>query len=220
MGIIRSITALIIGLGVGVIGHEMGFIPGFTELAGLNRESDDADTADFVDFEESLYVSADWADPDNDCQDTRTEMMLAFGLDVVTTEDKCTVLSGTWRDNFTGRTITDPNDVTIVHVVPLFETHYSGAYGWDSERRKAYANHFQPSEAIALMRPKVPLNSTVLIAANDPRAGLGITDWLPEDPQIACDYAQRWVTVKGVWGLNINAPEQDQVEKLLRRCAS
>jgi hypothetical protein len=83
-----------------------------------------------------------WIDEDRDCQNIRHEVLIAESLVPVQfmTESQCRVVSGKWIDPFTGQVFTDPSELDIDHVVPLKEAHESGAWQWDAEKRRRFAN--------------------------------------------------------------------------------
>ena len=70
-----------------------------------------------------------WIDEDRDCQNARHEVLIEESLSSVTfkTGKGCKVLSGSWDDPYSGRTITDATKLDIDHMVPLKEAHESGA---------------------------------------------------------------------------------------------
>ena len=63
------------------------------------------------------------------------------------------MVSGSWNDPYSGRTITDASKLDIDHMVPLKEAHESGAANWPRERERAYANDLDdPDTLIAVDR--------------------------------------------------------------------
>ena len=51
--------------------------------------------------------------------------------------------SGQWLGLFTGTTVTEASKLDVDHMVPLANAHNSGAWNWDADRRKAYANNLE-----------------------------------------------------------------------------
>lgn len=173
-------------------------------------------------FEKSAYLPGDtWADLDGDCQDTRTEVLLALGLDVELDADECVVISGAWRDIFTGEPLNDPAKVAIVRIVPLSAAHESGAWAWDESRKQAFANSFERAANMSL-RPKPPSTSnlaTVSLATSQAKGERPITDWTPSEGQSKiCAYTESWITVKAKWGLAMKEEERKKVAALLSVC--
>ena len=87
-----------------------------------------------------------WADIDQDCQDTRQEILIRDLVDVTLTADGCHVATGTLNDLYTGMTIAfqrgqnTSDDVRIDHVIPLSYAWRAGAWQWSDADREAFAN--------------------------------------------------------------------------------
>ena len=112
-----------------------------------------ADSAGCPKYERESYRH--WIDEDRDCQNARHEVLIEESLSSVTfkTGKGCKVLSGSWDDPYSGRTITDATKLDIDHMVPLKEAHQSGAANWSRERKRAYANDLDdPDTLIAVDR--------------------------------------------------------------------
>ena len=60
----------------------------------------------------------------------------------------CRVVSGSWNEPYSGRTINDATKLDIDHMVPLKEAHQSGAANWLRERKRAYANDLDDPETL------------------------------------------------------------------------
>ncbi len=169
---------------------------------------------------EAYQPGQTWPDLDGDCQDARTEVLLALGLDVEMDDTECTVISGRWRDMFTGLPLDHPDKVAVVPIVPLREAHESGAATWPVERKRAFANGFERAKRMTL-KPVPPLTSnltTVSLTTKKARGDKPITEWLPEGHQRQCDYAEAWVVVKARWGLTMDQEERDKVASILSLC--
>lgn len=132
-----------------------------------------------------------WADLDGDCQDTRDEILIRDGADIVF--DGCDVESGTWVCPYTGKTFTIPGDLDIDHIVPLKEAYLSGAHRWTLKEKECFAND--------------PLN---LIACEDnTNQSKGSRDpakWMPEKNRAW--YKTRWREIKEKYGLRMDAAER------------
>lgn len=152
-----------------------------------------------------------WLDLDGDCMNARHEVLAAESLLPPTlSADGCDVVSGLWRDAYTGETLRDPSDLDVDHFVPLAEAHRSGGHTWDQERRVAYANDVEDSRALI----------AVSASANRSKSDQGPEDWLPPDPAYRCRYATDWVAMKARWSLSMDERERVTVGNLLRGCAS
>ena len=102
------------------------------------------------------------------------------------------MVSGSWDDPYSGKTIIDATQLDIDHMVPFKEAHESGAANWSRERKRAYANDLvDPDTLIAIDRR---LNHQK--GAKDP------AKWLPPNELYQVDYARAWVAVKLNWGID------------------
>jgi len=171
-----------------------------TEAAYPSQDSDAPKPGEPYDRE--LYRH--WIDADGDCQDTRTEVLIAQAAgSVELSTDGCEVVSGKWRGPYTGDSFRDPSALHIDHVVPLKEAHISGAKRWSQGKRERFAN--DPDNLLA-----------VEAGANMSKGSDGPADWLPEFRE--CHYIARWVSVKEKWDLAMDRAEQRTVERLQNLC--
>ena len=115
------------------------------------------------------------------------------------------MVSGSWNDPYSGRTITDATKLDIDRMVPLKEAHESGGHAWDVYRKRDYANDLSdPNTLIAVDRG---LNRQK--GAGDP------AEWLPPNKAYQAEYAQAWVAVKMKWELTADAKEIEVLRTLL-----
>lgn len=159
-----------------------------------------------------------WTDVDGNGCDQRADVLyLWIARDrpsTVRRSGRCAheVYAGTWRDPYTGRTITlgDAKDrhqstlVQIDHLVPLSEAHKSGASGWDARQRLTLAN-----DLTNLTPVYGPTNTSK--SDSDPAA------WRPRK-QYQCDYARRYVAVKAKYRLSVDGSEKAALLDMLDRC--
>ena len=88
------------------------------------------------------------------------------------------MVSGSWNDPYSGRTITDATKLDIDRMVPLKEAHESGGHAWDVYRKRDYANDLSdPNTLIAVDRG---LNRQK--GAGDP------AEWLPPNKAYQAEY--------------------------------
>jgi hypothetical protein len=140
-----------------------------------------------------------WIDDDGDCQDTRQEVLIEETLIAPTLDAAgCRVVSGLWRDEYTGAVYTDPSDLDVDHRVPLANVHRAGGWVWDAARKRAYANDLrQPEHLLA-----------VSASANRSKADRGPNAWRPPLRESWCGYATTWRAVKQRWTLATTADEE------------
>ena len=152
------------------------------------------------------------SDADDDCQDTRQEVLIAESEVPVTFRDKghCVVRSGRWRCPYTGKVLTDPRQLDVDHLVPLHEAHRSGGDAWDRDRRERYANDLSdPMHLVA-----------VDSGANRAKGDKAPHQWMPAAPEHRCEYVRAWIDVKARWGLRTSPPEQDYLDRAQQACAN
>ena len=142
-----------------------------------------------------------WIDADNDCQDTRAEILARDSKTQVA--KSCRVTVGRWLSWYDGQEITQASKIDIDHMVPLKEAWESGAWSWTASQREAYANDLGFNGLLTA----VSASSNRSKSASDP------AEWLPRYEQ--CRYAQDWVAVKYRWQLTIDRSEQQTLRKLL-----
>ena len=86
-----------------------------------------ADSAGCPKYDRKSYRH--WIDEDRDCKNARHEVLVAESISPVgfKTSKGCRVVSGSWNDPYSGKTINDATKLDIDHMVPLKEAHQSGA---------------------------------------------------------------------------------------------
>ena len=148
-----------------------------------------------------------WTDADGDCQNTRAEVLISENTGTLTySSGNCVVSTGTWNDPYTGQTFTIAADLDVDHLVPLAEAHRSGAYAWNLEKRKSYANYLaDPNHLIA-----------VSASANRSKGDQDPAKWLPPNTAYHVQYAQAWAAVKIAWGLTADSAEITALTNILR----
>lgn len=143
----------------------------------------------------------------NGC-DTRNDILRAQ-LDDVTIKPgthECVVLSGRLVDPYSEESVDfvrGHSDVEIDHVVALANAWQTGAFAWDDEKRRNFAN--DPANLLAV---RGDLN-------RHKRDGDAAT-WLP--PRGRCEYVIRQVHVKHTYGLWVTEAEKDALERVLDEC--
>ena len=149
-----------------------------------------------------------WIDANNDCQDTRAEVLIAESTGAVSF-DGCRVVSGSWIGVYSGTTgIVNAGSLDVDHMVPLANAHRSGAWAWSSSRRQDYANDLSdPDHLIA-----------VTASANRSKGARGPEGWRPADSSYWCDYAIDWARIKNEWALSVTPEERSALVEMLSTC--
>lgn len=126
-------------------------------------------------------------------------------------KDNCTVLSGTLKDPYTGKTIQfqkgvgTSSKVQIDHVVALSDAWQKGAQGWDERLRAQFAND--------------PLNLLAVDGPTNNKKGDGdAATWLPPNKNYRCRYVARQIAVKQKYKLWVTNAERDAMERVLTSC--
>jgi len=160
------------------------------------------------DFDVALYGL--WEDADNDCQDARTEVLIAKSWGGVTlSNDGCRVIEGVWFDPFTSETFHDPRVLDVDHFVPIAEVHRSGADRWPASKRREYGNDLKHPDTLVVVSQTTKAK----------RAGKEPMDWLPPNPAVQCEYIETWKKVKDTWELEMDPGEKAFVTWMAQRCA-
>jgi hypothetical protein len=120
-------------------------------------------------------------------------------------EAYCDVASGSWFDPYGGQTYADPEDIDIVHIVPLANAWRSGASSWSTTNRESFAN--VPRDLLS-----------VDDGLNQSKGDKGPEAWKPPRKAYWCVYAKRWIGVKHYWDLSVTGAERSALKQMLGRC--
>jgi hypothetical protein len=145
-----------------------------------------------------------WRDAGKNC-DVRDTVLQRDGEDIKLSG--CNVVSGRWSSVYDNRTLTDPAEVDIDHMVPLANAWRSGADEWNDAERGDFAND--------LTRPQL---LAVSAASNRSKGDQGPEEWKPPNRDYWCTYAESWITVKHHWQLSVTAPEKTALTDMLATC--
>lgn len=149
-----------------------------------------------------------WSDLDDDCQDTRQEVLIESSTEDLSWKDenkKCRVVMGSWADIYTGETIEDASSATVDHVVSLKDAHISGGWAWDPGTKESFAN--DPRNLVITGR-----------SANSSKGSRGPDEWLPPLPEARCPHVRRWLEVKKEYELEMEEAEEALVNYMLKTC--
>ena len=124
----------------------------------------------------------------------------------------CIVTKGKLNDPYTNTTIEfkrgrkSSDLIPIDHVVALGDAWYSGAYQWDADRRRNFAN--DPINLQATNRE-----------SNTQKSAKNAAEWLPPNTAYQCEYVGRQITIKSTYGLSVTPAEKNAMEKVLATCS-
>lgn len=146
-----------------------------------------------------------WITVSGSCN-TRETVLKRDGTSVVV-DSACAAVSGRWFSPYDGATWTAASDVDIDHVVPLADAWRSGASGWTTAKRQAFANDLNHPQLIA-----------VTDDVNQAKGDKSPDQWKPPLASFWCTYAEMWVAAKHEWGLSITSAEKSALASMLDRC--
>lgn len=144
-----------------------------------------------------------WIDEDNDCQDTRAEILIRDSLGPIKFKRNkpCNVSWGRWLCPYTGKEILKASELDIDHIVPLAHAQKSGGAAWPREKKRQFAND--------------PLNLLAVEASANRAKGDQAPDrWRPPRRSYWPEYARRWRTVKGKYNLRISPAEEAALREM------
>ncbi|AIR98162.1 HNH endonuclease family protein [Streptomyces glaucescens] len=146
-----------------------------------------------------------WITQSGTCN-TRETVLKRDGSGVVT-DSSCAATSGSWYSPYDGATWTAASDLDIDHLVPLAEAWDSGADGWTTSRRQAFAND--------LTRPQL---LAVTDNVNQAKGDQDPATWMPSRTAYHCTYVRAWVQVKYYYGLSVDSAEKSALQSRLAAC--
>ncbi len=150
-----------------------------------------------------------WVDADGDRCDARREVLIAEAVVVPRVGSSCSLSGGQWYSVYDGATETGTGSgFDVDHLVPLAEAWDSGAYGWDSDTRRRYANDLGYEHSLVA----VSASSNRQKGASDP------AEWLPVDTSVRCWYVEAWIAVKTRWELSVDTTELQALRQLISQC--
>lgn len=153
-----------------------------------------------------------WIDANGDCQNARAEVLISEAESdtpiTYTTSSKCTVSTGRWFSYYDRVSWTLASDVDIDHMVPLAEAWGSGAAGWTSTRREAFANDLGDYRTLVGVTDNV----------NQSKGDQDPATWLPTYDK--CRYVAEWLAVKIRWGLTADPAEKSVLDSYASSCSN
>ena len=146
-----------------------------------------------------------WVDADQDCRDTRDEVLAKESLVRV---DGCDIQAGKWKSYYDRKTIRRSTDLDIDHMVPLAEAWDSGAKRWTVNTRTRFANDLGDRRSLV----------AVTGSSNRSKSDGDPAEWLPAYAR--CRYVREWVAVKIRWSLKVDRAEKRALVRRAGNCAN
>lgn len=144
-----------------------------------------------------------WIDEDQDCQDTRAEILIRDTLGPIKFKRNkpCNVSWGRWFCPYTGQEVLKASELDIDHIVPLAHAQRNGGANWSREKKRQFAND--------------PMNLlTVAAAVNRAKGDQAPDQWRPPRRAFWPEYARRWRAVKAKYNLRISAAEESALREM------
>lgn len=143
-----------------------------------------------------------WIDEDNDCQNTRHELLQALSsAPPLMKANGCLVLRGRWLDPYSGKVFLEAREIDIDHLIPLKFAWDRGAFYWSLEKRIKFSN--DTMNLFAVDR-----------GLNRQKAAKGPVDWLPPNKEFQCSYVTRFLRVAKIYSLNLSSEEQADLSRV------
>jgi hypothetical protein len=149
-----------------------------------------------------------WIDADSDGCNTRREVLIAESLSRLEIASGCDIVGGSWLSVYDSTTTDDYSELDIDHMVPLKEAWDSGAYAWDYDTRKRFANDLGFDGSLI----------AVTASSNRSKSDRDPAQWLPSNSNHLCQYTANWLQVKYRWNLSIDSSESLALGSLVVAC--
>ena len=146
-----------------------------------------------------------WIDADNDCQDTRAEILIRDSKSTIKFKRNkpCNVSWGQWHDPYTGQVFYKASDIDIDHIVPLAHAYEMGGKYWSREQKRTFANDFENLIAVE-------------DNANQSKGAKPPQEWMPSSKLFHCEYLRRWSYIKTKYALNESKVEKAFIRNVIK----
>jgi hypothetical protein len=148
-----------------------------------------------------------WIDSDNDCQNTRHELLISESLSPVNykNDKKCAVSTGRWYGSYLDKHFTESSDLDVDHIVPLKWAHDHGAAEWSKDRKKEFAND---------------TGNLLLVddSENQSKGAKGPAEWMPPNKAFHCAYLVKWALLIRQYALNPDSSDLSKIRVGLSGC--
>lgn len=160
-----------------------------------------------ADYDRELFPHWDYLG--DDC-DVRDRVLIAEARRGPSTGNSCPVGPGRWLSAYDGVTVREPSELDIDHMVPLAEAWGSGARGWTTVVREAFANDLGYAGSLI----------AVTASSNRSKGDQDPAEWLPPRTAYRCTYVSEWIAVKWRWRLTVDSSEQSALRVLANSCGN
>lgn len=149
-----------------------------------------------------------WVDADGDGCSTRNEVLLDEAEVRPGVGSGCALSGGRWFSYYDATSYTSASSLDIDHMVPLAEAWDSGASGWTTAKRQAFANDLGFHGSLV----------AVSASTNRSKGDQDPADWTPP-AGYRCRYVTEWVSVKHRWNLAVDSREKNALASLASGCS-
>jgi hypothetical protein len=148
-----------------------------------------------------------WTEHADGCN-TRYKVLFRDAVVKPTVEAGCYLANGKWVSPYDGFTTTNPTKLQVDHVVPLAAAWGAGAYRWNSDTRKRFANDLGTSYDLI----------AVSSHSNESKGDDGPDQYLPPRSSFDCRYMADYTAVLWRWHLSIDRAEKSFLSHHLAQC--
>ena len=155
---------------------------------------------------------AGWLHSDEPSCDTRDEILLRDAQTAPSIGPDCELTGGAWVSSYDQLRFTDSSELDIDHIVSLLEHEESQAPDAspladsdEQSKRDQFSN--DPANLIA-----------VSASSNRSKGSKDISEWMPVNEEIWCEYATSWVQVKADYQLTVDPDEYAALHDILTTC--
>lgn len=151
------------------------------------------------------YDRGEWKHWTGSPCNSRQQVLIDQGEDVVVEEKRCKVTSGTWVCPFGLEKFTNPSKIDIDHVVPLGWANRNGGAKWDKEKKEEFANDFNHLLATSAKE-------------NRSKGDKGPGDYLPPNKDYHCTYSKIWIFTLDKYSLSIPKKDFSALDRAFQSC--
>lgn len=163
------------------------------------------DSLKIEDPQEVEFKPADWKHWTGSPCNVRDKVLAASGKNVKQDSKTCKILSGSWTDEYTGEELTNPDEISIDHIIPLRYAAMHGGQKWDNSKKEEFAN--DTSQLIAISASE-----------ESSKADKGPSDYLPSNKDFKCTYAKAWVSTAQKYNVSITKSDKTKLVATLQKC--